>query len=60
MTENTSCQPDVTLTLSEDDLGGMLNEEISPFSAYMTGRLQVDGETSLASKLSDLISIVKK
>lgn len=58
--EPPSGEPDVTLTLSSRDLRCLLNEETTPFSAYMTGRLEVDGDTALASKLSELIDIVNK
>ena len=51
--------PDVTLTLSCDDLGELLRGDLSPFSAYMAGRLVVEGDTNLASRLGDLIDIIK-
>lgn len=33
--------PDVTMTLHSRDLESLLNEELSPVAAYMTGRLEV-------------------
>ena len=52
--------PDVTFTLSTDDLDSLLQGTMSPAMAYMSGRLLVEGDMSVASRLSDLIELIKK
>lgn len=54
-----SGDPDVTLTMTHDDLSLVLREELNMTSAYMTGRLDVQGEIQSARKLGDLVQIIK-
>lgn len=53
-------EPDVTFTLSSADLDALLQGSLSPVAAYMGGRLQVLGDPAVASRLSDLIGLIKK
>ena len=43
--------PDVTLTMATSDLHAMFTGEVRPYMAFMTGRLQVEGDRSVAMKL---------
>ena len=51
--------PDVTLTMSVEDMGSMLQGDLSMFSAYMGGSLQVDGDLSAANKLGTLAETLR-
>ncbi|MBK5934396.1 SCP-2 sterol transfer family protein [Rhodovulum imhoffii] len=42
---------DVTLTADTDTFRGMLDGDVNPTSAFMTGKLSVDGDMGLAMKL---------
>lgn len=52
-------EPDVTLTLTSRDLQAMLEGRVSAVSSYMSGSLQVEGSVSDASKLGDLVDVIK-
>ena len=45
---------DVTLTMEDDDLVAMLKGELNGMTAFMTGKLQVDGDLMLAQRLPNL------
>jgi putative sterol carrier protein len=45
---------DVTIRASEDTFRKIVNKEQSPTTAYMTGKLKIDGEMSAALKLQKL------
>lgn len=44
-------EADVTLTASVDDFQAMFEGDLSPTTAFMTGKLKVDGSMGLAMKL---------
>ena len=46
---------DVTLTLSQEDLGSILSGDLNPQMAFMTGRLKVAGDMSLAMQLASVL-----
>ena len=48
-------EADVTMTLDHDDFIKMFAGQMNPTSAFMTGRLKVTGDLSLAMKLEQLI-----
>jgi len=48
--------PDVTLKISDEDLVDMLTGELNGMTAFMTGKLQVDGDIMLAQKLSSIFN----
>lgn len=43
--------PDVTIRVSDENLIRLLRGELNPMSAFMTGKLKVDGNVMLAQKL---------
>lgn len=46
--------PDVTVTMSDDDLVALFRGELNPMMAFMTGRLRVTGDVALAQRLVSL------
>ncbi|WP_375254853.1 SCP2 sterol-binding domain-containing protein [Yoonia sp.] len=47
---------DVTLTATAEVFKAILDGEINPTTAFMTGKLTVDGDMGLAMKLSGVLS----
>jgi putative sterol carrier protein len=47
--------PNVTLHISDDDLVGLMKGDLDPMSAFMSGRLKLEGDMMLAQKLVGLI-----
>jgi putative sterol carrier protein len=55
-TVSTSDAPaDCTITLAKDDLESMIAGELDPTSAFMQGKLRVDGDMSVAMALSQIL-----
>lgn len=52
--EGQASAPDVTVTMEDEDLIALLKGELNGMAAYMTGRLQVDGDLFLAQRLPSL------
>ncbi|MDN2567266.1 SCP2 sterol-binding domain-containing protein [Aquibium sp. A9E412] len=46
---------DCTIALSKDDLEAMMAGDLNPTSAFMQGKLKVDGDMSVAMQLSQVI-----
>ncbi|XP_035521566.1 stomatin-like protein 1 [Morone saxatilis] len=55
-----SREPDVTLSMSDNDLLAMFQGELQPFAAYTSGRLKIQGDIKTAMKLEELIKLLKK
>lgn len=53
-------EPDVTLSMSDNDLLAMFQGELQPFAAYSSGRLKIQGDIMTAMKLEELIKLLKK
>lgn len=49
-------EADVTLTASAETFQGMLEGDVNPTAAFMTGKLSVDGDMGLAMKLGGVLS----
>lgn len=47
-------QPDLTVTISDDDLVALFGRRLDPMMAFMTGRLRVGGDVALAQRLVKL------
>ena len=46
---------DVTLTASADVFKAILDDELNPTTAFMTGKLSVDGDMGMAIKLTSVL-----
>lgn len=57
--DGTHADPDVTITMEDDDLVAMLRGELNGMAAFMQGRLQVDGDLMLAQRLPALFDADK-
>ncbi|XP_051917362.1 stomatin-like protein 1 [Hippocampus zosterae] len=53
-------QPDVTLTMCDEDLLAMFQGRLQPFAAYSSGRLQIQGDIKTAMKLEELIKLLRE
>jgi putative sterol carrier protein len=51
----TDAPTDCTIKLSLDDLEAMISGDLSPTAAFMTGKLSVEGDMSVAMALSQII-----
>ncbi len=49
-------EADVTLTANRETFEGLLNGDVNPTMAFMTGKLKVDGSMGTAMKLGALLS----
>ena len=45
---------DCTVNLTMDDFQALVNGELNPMSAFMSGKLKIDGDMSVAMKLQNL------
>ena len=52
---NTDGPADCTIGLSLANLSGLLNGSLNPTTAFMMGKLKVDGDMSVAMRLSQVI-----
>lgn len=46
---------DVTLTATADVFKAILDDELNPTTAFMTGKLSVDGDMGMAMKLTSVL-----
>ncbi|MEM9171545.1 MAG: SCP2 sterol-binding domain-containing protein [Pseudomonadota bacterium] len=46
--------PTVSVTMAEDDLVGMLTGKLDGMTAFMTGKLKIDGDLMFAQKITSL------
>jgi putative sterol carrier protein len=51
LTEGSAPSPDVTLIMADDDLIALLKGELNGMQAFMTGKLQLEGDMMLAQRL---------
>jgi len=49
-------EADVTLSADPDTFQGMMEGETNPTSAFMTGKLKVDGDMGMAMKLASALA----
>ncbi|MCJ8735893.1 hypothetical protein PDJAM_G00252810 [Pangasius djambal] len=52
-------QPDVSLSMSEQDMMAMFQGSLRPIAAYSSGRLRVQGDLNTAMKLDALVKLIK-
>src|SRR3546814_14463051 len=56
VTNNQEAQADTTLHISWDDWRALASGKLDPVSAYMQGKLMVDGSMSLAMQMQPLLA----
>jgi putative sterol carrier protein len=49
--------PDMTVNAASEDLLGIINGELNAVSAFMQGRVKLDGDLTLAMKLQTLLGL---
>ncbi|XP_041485623.1 stomatin-like protein 1 [Lytechinus variegatus] len=54
------CTPDVTLTMSIEDMRAMFEGELRPAVAYMSGRLELEGDRNIAMTLEKVIGRIRE
>ena len=52
--EDGGADPDVTIAASEENFQKLVNGELNPTTAYMTGKLKIKGDMGAAMKLQKL------
>ncbi|MEP4766533.1 MAG: SCP2 sterol-binding domain-containing protein [Roseibium sp.] len=52
---NDNSDADCTITMSAEDLADMLSGELNPTAAFMGGKMQVEGDMSVAMKLGSIV-----
>jgi putative sterol carrier protein len=50
---------DVTITMADDDLVQLMKGELNGVTAFMTGKLQVDGDLMLAQRMASFFDVNK-
>ena len=50
LTEGSASGPDVTLIMADEDLVALLKGELNGMQAFMTGKLQLEGDMMLAQR----------
>jgi putative sterol carrier protein len=51
----TDAPADCTITLSLDDLDALISGDLNPTMAFMTGKIKVEGDMSVAMALSQVL-----
>ena len=59
LTEGTAPAPDVSLVMADDDLIALLKGELNGMMAFMTGKLQFEGDMMLAQKMRNFFPVKK-
>jgi putative sterol carrier protein len=55
VSEGTYASPDITLTMSSDDFGDLVEGRLDGVTAFMGGKLKVKGDMMLAMRLQSLL-----
>lgn len=59
VSQGTADNADVTLTMKDDDLVDLLKGDLNGMTAFMTGKLQLDGDIMLAQRISSMFDASK-
>ena len=49
--DGASASPDVAITMEDDDLVSLMKGELNGMTAFMTGKLQLEGDLMLAQRM---------
>ncbi len=55
VSDSEDSEVDTTLTLSPDNLARLVDGQLDPTVAYMTGKMKIDGSMGVALKLASLL-----
>jgi putative sterol carrier protein len=59
VTEGTAGSSDLAITMEDDDLVALLKGELNGMTAFMTGKLQVEGDLMLAQRMGSFFDPAK-
>ncbi|HEY0974567.1 MAG TPA: SCP2 sterol-binding domain-containing protein [Solimonas sp.] len=59
VTEGSASNADVTITMEDDDLIALMKGELNGMTAFMTGKLQIEGDLMLAQRLGSFFDASK-
>lgn len=57
--EGSAGNADLTITMEDDDLVALMKGELNGMTAFMTGKLQVEGDLMLAQRMGDFFDPAK-
>ena len=57
--DGTAGNADLTITMEDDDLIALMKGELNGMTAFMTGKLQVDGDLMLAQRMASFFDASK-
>jgi len=57
--EGSAASADVTLTMEDDDFVALMTGELNGMTAFMTGKLQIDGDLMLAQRITGFFDTAK-
>lgn len=59
ISEGSADNSDVTITMEDDDFVALMKGELNGMTAFMTGKLQVDGDLMLAQRMAEFFDSAK-
>lgn len=57
--EGPASSPDLAITMEDDDLVALLKGELNGMQAFMTGKLQIEGDMMLAQRMTGFFDASK-
>lgn len=57
--EGAAPSPDLAVTMEDEDLVALLKGELNGMQAFMTGKLQVEGDLMLAQRMTTFFDVAK-
>jgi putative sterol carrier protein len=57
--QGTHASPGATITVSAEDWLGMLNGSLNPMQAFMSGKIKIDGDMTLAMSLQQVMNLAQ-
>jgi len=51
--------PGATITVSDEDWLGMINGTLNPMQAFMSGKIKIDGDMTLAMSLQQVMNLAQ-
>lgn len=57
--EGSASSPDLTVTMEDQDFVDMMTGKLNGMTAFMTGKLQIDGDLMLAQKMTKFFDPAK-